>query len=143
MPYYQYFCTKCDSSQEETASIKDDAFRRFEPSCEACGAVCKYRYVPTVPQIALKDGPSGSWPSKGVKYQKYRANRNEEMKRRQLDRYGAPKELISNYGGEITESWREAQNMAAQDKNKDDRIRAASVKSYEKRVKAEPKKITG
>lgn len=116
-------------------------FKQHEPPCTECGKICKYIYIATVPQVAFKDGPSGSWPSKGNRFQQYRRERDTTMKRRQLDRYGAPKELIPNYNGQQTENWREASQLAAQDTTKEDAVRLAAPKTYEPRIKKEKKKI--
>lgn len=138
---YTYYCTskKCNKSQDENHPVA--GFKEFRPTCGTCGKPCEYRFTPSIPQIAFKDGPSGSWPSKGERYKKYRANRTAQVKRKQFDRYGAPKELIPNYQGNQTENWSEARNMAIQDKDKDLSDRLASAKTYETRVKKEPKKI--
>lgn len=139
---YTYYCLnkKCEHSQDENHSV--NGFKEFKPKCEKCGDVCEYRYTPSVPQIAFKDGPiTGSWPSKGVRFNKYRQNKDAEMKRRQRDRYGEAKKLIPNYNGHQTESWAEAKSLALKDKNKDDRVRVASANTFNDRVAAEPRKI--
>jgi len=114
-------------------------FKEFEPKCDKCGSTCRYIYSPTVPQVAFKDGPSGSWPTKGAKFKKYRAKRNEEMKKRQRDRYGEKKEAIPNYKGVECGSWEEAQNMASKDNDRDDRIRKKSINTFKDRVAKEKK----
>lgn len=139
MPTYFYQCKKCEHVREDDCSMSK--FKQHEPPCTECGAVCKYIYIATVPQVAFKDGPSGSWPSKGNRFQNYRRERDQTMKRRQKDRYGAPKELVPNYQGQVTESWREASNLAIHDKDKDISDRLQTSKTYESRVKKEKKKI--
>lgn len=114
MPTYEYECTACKSRREDDASMS--SFKEHHPPCLECGSPCDYTFVPTVVQVAFKDGPSGSWPSKGEHFKNYRAKRDEEMRRRQLDRYGPPKGVLPNYNGEETGSWAEAQFQALKDK---------------------------
>jgi hypothetical protein len=117
MPTYEYFCTNeaCFSSQEEECSI--NTFKEFKPACVHCGSECEYKFVPTIIQGILKDGPSGSWPSKGEHFKKYRQNKSMEMERRQKDRYShLNRDVVPNYAGQVTENWREAQSLAMADK---------------------------
>ncbi len=116
MPTYDYKCTACKKLREDDCSML--TFKEHRPKCLACGAECKYVYIPTIAQVVFKDGPSGSWPSKGNHYQQYRKKRDTEMKKRQRDRYGEPKRAIPNYQGQQTESWTEAQNLAMNDKER-------------------------
>lgn len=103
------------------------SFKELRPACPRCGGECAYTFTPTITQFALKDGPSGSWPSKGNNFQAYRARRSDEMKRRQRDRYGEPKKLIPNYKGQETGSWREAQSLAMSDKESHERRGVDSI----------------
>lgn len=64
-----------------------------------------------MPQVAFKDGPTGSWPSKGNHFKEYRRKRSEEMVKRQRDRYGTPG-VIPNFEGKEAPSWSEAQDEA-------------------------------
>ncbi len=115
MPSYDFRCEDCRFLQEEEASMKD--FKTVTPKCKECGGKCVYEFTPTVVQFALKDGPSGSWPSKGNRFKQYRAKRSEEMGRRQQDRYGhLNRDALPNYQGQLTEDWREARDIAMKDK---------------------------
>jgi hypothetical protein len=68
-----------------------------------------------MPEVVFKDGPSGSWPSKGNRFQTYRRKQSEKMAKRQRDRYGPePNKAVPNFNGVETESWREAQELAKQ-----------------------------
>lgn len=113
---YDFRCTnaECDNLQEDDCSMTE--FKDHHPTCELCGALCNYEYTPTVPQIAFKDGPSGSWPSKGERFKKYRAEASAAASRRQRDHYGEPKGVVPNYGGKETENWREAQSLAMRER---------------------------
>jgi len=91
-------------------------FKEFEPECDKCGAKCKYEFAPTIVQFALKDGPSGSWPSKGNRFKKYREKQSKAAEKRQRDRYGDPA-AVPNYKGQETGTWAEAQAQARADKD--------------------------
>jgi len=91
-------------------------FKEFEPECDKCGAKCKYKFTPTVVQFALKDGPSGSWPSKGNRFKKFREEQSKKAAKRQQGRYGNPS-AVPNYKGEETGTWAEAQSRASNDKD--------------------------
>lgn len=138
---YTYYCLNTDCNHFQDENHRVDGFKEFKPFCEKCSGLCEYRYTPSVPQVAFRDGPTGSWPSKGDRFQNYRRKRDSEMKKRQLDRYGPPKELIPNFAGQQTESWAEASSLASKDTNKSPAQRKESVKTFESRVKKEPKKI--
>ena len=116
MPTYNYKCSSdsCASVIEMEASMK--SFRDEHPPCGDCGSPCDYVYVPSVPFVSFKDGPSGSWPSKGERFKKHRAEASAAAERRQRDRYGEVKGAVPNYQGQEAESWREAQSLAIKDK---------------------------
>jgi len=119
-------------------------FRDLRPACIVCGSECAYQFTPTIVQFALKDGPSGSWPSKGNRFKAYRASQSEKMKRKQEDRYGhLNRDCVPNYQGQLTEDWREAQDLAMKDKDKnpDSLATAATFNGQiekEKRKKGNP-----
>jgi hypothetical protein len=92
-------------------------YKDLKPKCNVCGGICEYVFTPTVVQFALKDGPSGSWPSKGNRFKAHRAAQSQKMKKRQRDRYGhLNHDCLPNVGGKLVEDWREAQSVAMQDK---------------------------
>ena len=122
-------CSKCGNIQEEDAKISE--FKELKPTCIKCKGKCKYHFTPTIIQFALKDGPSGSWPSKGNRIKNYRINQSEKAKRLQRNRYGTGNKLIPNYKGQQTENWREAQSLAMQDKeNRDPLVTAATYNQH-------------
>jgi hypothetical protein len=100
---------------EIEVSIKDD-MRAVHPPCVQCGDSCNYKWVPYVPQFVLKDGATGSWPSKGNRFRQYRAKASEAAGKRQKDRYGDPKKALPNYKGEETGTWEEAKSQAIKDR---------------------------
>lgn len=110
---YDYQCSKCGKTQEEQCSV--DTFKEHKPVCVACGGSCSYVFNPSGVQFVLKDGPSGSWPSKGNRINQQMKDRSKAAARRQRDRY-KPKKLIPNVEGHERESWREAQNDVLKEK---------------------------
>jgi hypothetical protein len=95
-----------------------------------------------VPQIAFKDGESGSWPSKGERVKKQRAAASAAAGRRQRDRYGEPKKLMPNYDGKPTGTWQEAQFQAQRERGPES---AATYNDHVRQEKAADKtvKVTG
>lgn len=78
------------------------------------------------------------------------ANKNESLKRKELDRYGhLNRNVLPNHRGKLTENWREAQSAAMQDKdflekNKTDSL--AVAQTYNAKINQETKgdkKIVG
>lgn len=128
---YDFKCSKCENIQEDACRVDDRETHR--PKCDKCGSSCAYTFTPSVAHVILKDGPSGSWPSKGERFKNHRRKQSEVMSKKQVDRYGPPKELTPNFQGQQTESWREAQNLAKKERGD------ASATTYEKRVSKEKK----
>lgn len=115
---YDYACSNplCSKTTEFEHSV--DGFKEFRPPCPHCGAPCGYEFNPTVIQFAIKDGPSGISPSKAIRINKHMAEKHERLGKRQRDRYGHLKrDVIPNFQGQVTESWREAQSLAMADKD--------------------------
>jgi len=133
-PTYYYRCENptCGLLREDDHSIL--TFKEHHPKCEKCESQCTYEFNPTVVQFALKDGPSGSWPSKGERFKKYRANQSKKMERRQRDRYGhLERDCVPNYNGQATEDWREAQSLAM--KGSEDSLQTAAT--YNQKINKE------
>ncbi len=116
-------------------------FKEHHPACEECGGPCDYEWCPTVVQFALKDGPTGSWPSKGNRFKAFRASQSKKMEKKQQDRYGhLNRDLVPNYGGQPTENWREAQDLAMKDKERNPDTLATAATYNGKIVKEKGKK---
>ena len=112
---YFYACDKCGDTIEDEASV--NSFKDHHPVCEECGGIRNYVWVPTIPQVAFKDGPSGSWPSKGERFKKYRAKASASAEKRQTERYNTRNhEMVPNYKGKETSDWSSAMKMARDDK---------------------------
>lgn len=111
MPTYEYECPKCGEEFERRLSIEDET----PQICDKCGEVAKK--IISMPSFILK---GDDWPSKvnrigGQMREKNRrlASRQDEKKR------DAPvAKLIPNVEGERTETWKDAQKLAAE-KGKD------------------------
>jgi hypothetical protein len=102
------------------------------PPCLVCATPCNYEYIPSVPHAILKDGPSGSWPSKGERIKKQRQKASEDAARRSRDRYGKePNKLVPNFQGKETGTWAEAQFQAGKERGD------ASAATFDKRVTEE------
>lgn len=111
------------------------SFKDHHPECPLCGTQCNYEFVATVPQIAFKDGPTGSWVSKGLRYQQYRREQHRKAGERQRERYGhLSTEAVPNYKGQETGTWAEAQSQAMKDKG------AESAATFNSKVRAEKAK---
>lgn len=132
MPTYDYRCTneECGELREDVASMRD--FKEHHPACLVCKSPCNYEFTATVPHAILKDGPSGSWPSKGERIKKQRQKASEDAARRSRDRYGErPNQLVPNYDGKETGTWAEAQYLAGKERGQE------SAATYQKRVNVE------
>ncbi len=137
MPTYGYSCQKCKKSIEDDASI--NSFRDHHPPCPKpkCGGTCDYKWVPSVPQIVFKDGPTGSWPSKGERFKKFRQKSSAAAEKRQNERFGGiSREAVPNYKGTETGTWRDAQDMAKRDAG------PAVAATYKSKVSKEAKKLS-
>ncbi len=150
MATYDFRCENplCSRVTEHEHSM--NGFKEYHPPCPSCGSTSVYEFNPTVIQFAIKDGPSGTSPSKALRIQKHMANKNESLKRKELDRYGhLNRNVLPNHQGKLTENWREAQSVAMRDKdflekNKTDSLAVAAT--YNDKINKETKgdkKIVG
>ena len=116
MATYEYFCLnkECSSSQDEEHSM--NGFKEYRPKCNKCGSECEYRYVPSIIEFSMPDGPSGTTPSKAIRIKQQMLNRSKAASKRQRDRYGEAKKAIPNFEGKITgegvDGWQEAKSLA-------------------------------
>ncbi len=119
---YDYRCESPVCSKVTEFSHSVNGFKEFRPPCPHCGSPCTYEFNPTVIQFAIKDGPSGTSPSKAIRVKKHMQEKHEKIGRRQRDRYGhLRRDAVPNWVGSngkpvLAESWREAQSMAMKDK---------------------------
>jgi hypothetical protein len=92
--------------------------------------------------FVMKDGESGGWASKAGKENKYRNRRRQVMAQRERD-HVAPRPLIPNFAGEVTESWKEAKDRAfstAYEETRDMSAATAAASSYDALVGQEGSK---
>ena len=132
MPIYGYTCTneQCGNNQEDECSMS--SYETHTMVCTECGGVCKYKWVPSVPQIAFKDGSNSMFPSKGERVRKQMLKRSEIAAAKQNERYGHIKKgIVPNFGGKDTGDWREAQFQALKEKGPE------SAATYNKMVEKE------
>jgi len=115
MPIYGYRCTSCDVLAEHELPISIDQ-KAQHPPCVNCGEICNYEWIPSAPQFVLKDGNSGSWPSKGNRIKGQMIKRSEAAGIRQRNRFGEAKKAVPNYMGKETTDWHEAKYEAIKDK---------------------------
>lgn len=114
---YDFRCENplCSKITEHSHSV--NGFKEFRPPCPTCGSPSVYEFNPTVVQFAIKDGPSGTSPSKALRVQKQMREKHERVGRKQQERYGhLSRDVVPNYDGNRTENWKEAQSLAMQDK---------------------------
>jgi hypothetical protein len=133
---YTYACKdeECGTSFEDEASMS--SFKEHHPPCPKCGKPCDYKFVAYMTHGILKDGPSGSWPSKGERFKNYRAKQSEAAGKRQKDRFGhLRKDAVPNYKGQETGSWQDAQIAAMRDKG------AESAATFNDKVQSEKKAV--
>lgn len=79
--------------------------------------------------FVLKDGESGGWASKSMKENRIRAERRNEMARREKDHVFKSR-LVPNYQGEEAHSWADVQDHVRTTKG------LAAAKTYDRLVKA-------
>jgi hypothetical protein len=125
---YDYKCSDCGNIQEDECSI--NTFKEHKPACKVCWCLCDYIFTPTNVHFVLKDGPSGSWPSKGMRINNQRMEASNKAAARQKKRYKTPS-LVPNFNGKETESWREAQTEALKE------LGPSVASTYENKVKSE------
>lgn len=140
MSTYSFACRdeSCGSVFEDEAPIS--SFKDHHPPCPKCGKECDYKWVPYATHGILKDGPSGSWPSKGERFKNYRAKQSEAAGRRQKDRFGhVRKDAVPNYQGKETGTWQDAQISALKDKGAESaatfNAKVSEERAADKRVK--------
>jgi len=132
MPTYSYKCTSepCGTVIEDDASMS--GYLDHHPACTECGSPCNYVWVAYPVHAILKDGPSGSWPSKGERFKKFRAKQSEAAAQRQQERFGhIRKDAVPNYEGKDTGTWQEAQIQAMKEKGPE------SAASFNEKVRTE------
>lgn len=107
-------------------------YEQHHPPCLECETLCNYEWIPSVPLVNWKDGETGSFIGKTIRYQKYRKDLHEKLGKKQKDRYGhLNRDAIPNFQGREVESWREAASFALKENGKE------SAATYEPKIKKE------
>jgi len=114
MPRYATRCETCQKDNSIRLSFGDyDAVKLGTKvlECSTCQGAVQLVFDPGDVKFVLRDGESGGWISKAMKENKYRANRQGVMERRQRDHAPNPK-LVPNFAGEQTGTWADARQAA-------------------------------
>lgn len=133
MPTYAIECPDCGASYDHrlTFTQYDNVKTGAEIlPCKQCSANTQIAFCPGNVGFVLKDGESGGWASKAVKENGYRGHRREVMAKRERD-HVFKSSLQANYDGMETGKWRDAQELARNEKGDE----AAST--YDSLVKKE------
>jgi len=109
MPMYDYRCPGCSHTFDVQMSFAEYDLHKDQP-CPECGTVS----ARIVGNIAF-NLPGDDWPSKNDRVSKQMAENRKKVGIRQRERYGedAGVRLTPNVEGERTDSWRDAQKLAA------------------------------
>lgn len=109
MPAYDYKCPGCDNTFDVQMTFAEYDQHKDQP-CPECGTVADR----VVGNVAF-NLPGDDWPSKNDRVGKQMAANRAAVGRRQKERYGedAGVKLAPNVEGERTDSWRDAQKLAA------------------------------
>jgi hypothetical protein len=129
MPTYTTHCQNCGDSGDLRLSFIDyDDIQRGDKKlvCNQCDHSCEILFDPSSVQFVMKDGETGSFPSKAVKENKYRARRRQVMAKREQDHVFKPK-LQANYQGIETGTWKDAREFARVETAKEHGQLAATV----------------
>ena len=102
MPTYAYTCPNCHASFEKSIPIAD----RDAPQECICGGTATKTLTPL--NFVLKgDG----WPGKNIKIRGQMAAKNQRLASKERDL--PTQRLVPNVGGEETDTWSEAKQLAA------------------------------
>lgn len=113
MPIYNTKCESCTTELEQKLSF--EVFGKLQNgeiklTC-SCGGNTVLKFDPSTVKFSMHDGPSGGWTSKAAKENNYRKSRNVDLDRRTRD-HVSKKNLVPNYNGIETPTWRDAQAEA-------------------------------
>ena len=126
MPVYEYKCEECGHEFERTMRLAE--YRKREPqSCDQCHSEKTFRIFTTCNFNLVGD----DWPGKSIRVNNQMATKNRRLsvKQNERKREEPVAKLVPNVDGERTDTWADAQKLAA-DKGKD-------TESYEPMVHQE------
>ena len=133
MPNYATRCTTCRETRDVRLSFAEYDEVKAETKtieCPSCGGTAAIEFAPGILGFVMKDGESGGWASKANKENHYRARRSTVMAQRERDNVFKPK-LVPNFKGLETETWRNAQEVARQEKGDESAITYEPLVSQE------------
>ena len=141
MPTYSTRCEGCGNTAEVRLSFVNYESVKMGVKtleCSSCQGKAVLAFNPGAVAFVLKDGESGGWTSKAGKENAYRARRSKILAQKTKD-HVFKTQLIPNFEGQQTESWREAQEQARATPHVDTEGRtvARDVSTYEPLVKQE------
>jgi predicted nucleic acid-binding Zn ribbon protein len=118
MPTYQVECHECGTTRDQRLSYSDyDAVEAGDKklTCNHCGLEAKIGFAPGNLGFVLREGESGGWATKSIKENAYRKKRRDEVAKRERDHVFKPS-LQPNFEGVETGTWKEAQELARNEK---------------------------
>jgi len=123
VPIYAYRCAACELDFDRMLPISKYADPQ---ACETCGAVA--RKLVSAVNFNL---PGDGWPSKNERISKQMRDKNKGLTSKQNTRLREQPhvKLVPNVGGERTETWGEAKQLAAS--------QGKDTASYEPMIKKE------
>jgi len=133
MPTYAVECQDCGSAYDQRLSFTQYDEVKTAKSllpCKSCNGNAQIAFKPGSVSFVMKDGESGGWASKAMKENGYRNKHREVMAKRERD-HVFKNSLQANYDGVETGKWRDAQEMARNEKGD------AAASSYDSLVKQE------
>lgn len=105
MPIYMYECPKCGTGFEMKLALSE--FTTVQV-CPECGSAADQVVAPT--SFVLKgDG----WPGKALRVKEQMKKRRQKVGQKQKNHVAAGQTLQPNVDGEQTDTWADAQKMAA------------------------------
>lgn len=127
---YGFKCSECGAEKEVVRSVKDRNIP-FPCSLESCEGTMRREFDSIGVSFVLK---GVGWAKKDGKEKAYRIKRSANMGQKMRDVH-QKSELIPNYNGKQTESWREAQNLAVKDGKNSSSYNSKVVKEQAKSLK--------
>jgi hypothetical protein len=141
MPNYSVKCEGCGAQSDLRMSFVNYESVKMGVKtleCSSCQGKVSLEFNPGEVAFVMKDGESGGWTSKAGRENAYRARRSKIMAQKTKDHVFKTK-LVPNFGGQQTESWREAQEHARATPHVDSEGRAVArdVSTYAPLIKQE------
>jgi len=105
MPTYTYKCTECGSEEDQIHGMKEVP----EYKCSKCSSLMEKIFTPNIGGFIFKGRKT---EASNYKEKRYRHKLNEDVSKRQKDRWGKGPKVRPNIAGVETDSWSDAQKMA-------------------------------